>query len=158
MIQAIARVLENKIELRVGGELWTCRPVVSASGAIARRLAALFATVYETHRSSEPEAVYSTVSYHLKKDEILIQITEQKWRSHSSVFGPMTIEYGGFVYTIHEKLIGKFSVLKEGEVLGQGEVGFRSCALRDLPADLEMFFANVVLGYLIRTLVWEGLR
>jgi hypothetical protein len=158
MIQATARVLENIIEMRVGSEIWTCRPVVNVTGAFARRVAALFATVYETYRSTEPNEVHSTVSYHIKKDQILIQIGEQKWRTVSSLFGPMTFEYGGMAYSINEKLTGKFAILRGDEIVATGELGFRSCVIRDPAPDLERFFANLALGYLIRTLVWEMLR
>jgi len=87
MIQATARVLHNIIEIQSGNEVWTCRPVASATGAITRRIALLFSTVYETYRSTEPAVVHSTVSYHPKNDEIIVQIGEQKWRTHSSLFG-----------------------------------------------------------------------
>src|SRR5580693_9800797 len=93
MIQATARVLQNIIEIDVGEERWVCRPVVTSTGPITRRIAALFSTVYETYRSTEPDQVHSTVSYHPKKDEIIIQIGEQKWRTKSSLLGPMTFEY-----------------------------------------------------------------
>lgn len=158
MIQATARVLQNIIEIEVGEERWTCRPVVSATGAITRRVAALFSTTYETYRSTEPEAVYSTVSYHVKKDEILVQIGEQKWRTHSSLLGPMTFEYGGVKYAVWEKLTGKFGVLQGEKLVASGELGFRSCKLHDYPGDLEGFLANLALGYLIRTLIWEMFR
>ena len=158
MIQATARVLQNIIEIRVGEETWLGKPVVGATGAITRRIAALFATVYETHRLSEPDQVHSTVSYHVKKDEIIIQIGESKWRTKSSLFGPMTIEYGNINYTIFEKLTGKFGMLEGAKLIAAGELGFRSCAIRDYPPDLEGLLANLALGYLIRTLVWEMFR
>lgn len=158
MIQATARVLQNIIEIRAGNETWTCRPVVSATGAITRRIASLFSTVYETHRSSEPEAVHSTVSYHVKKDEIIVQIGEQRWRTESSLFGPMTFEYGGMPYAINEKLTGKFAILQGTKMVANGELGFRSCQIREYPAELEGFLTNLALGYLIRNLVWEMFR
>jgi hypothetical protein len=158
MIQATARVLQNIIEIDVGEEKWTCKPVVSSTGAITRRLAALFSTTYETYRSTEPGVVYSTVSYHAKKDEILVQIGEQKWRTHSSLLGPMSFEYGGVKYTVWEKLTGRFGILQGEKPMGAGELGFRSCKLRDYPVELEGFFANLALGYLIRTLLWEMFR
>ena len=158
MIQATARVLKNIIEIRVGEELWTCVPVVSSTGPITRRIASLFSTVYETHRASEPNAVHSTVSYSPKKDEILIQVGEEKWRTKSSVFGPMTIEYGNITYTIFEKLTGKFGMLQGPKLVASGELGFRSCVIRDYPADFEVLLANLAIGYLIRTLVWEMFR
>ena len=158
MIQATARVLQNVIELKLEHEEWLCRPVVSATGAITRRIASLFSTTYETYRSTEPAAVHSTVSYQVKKDEILVQIGEQKWRTKSSLFGPMTFEYGGVDYLIHEKLTGRFAVLRGTQVIATGELGFRSCVIRDAPPDIEGFLANLALGYLIRTLVWEMFR
>lgn len=158
MIQATARVLQNVIELKLEREEWMCRPVVASTGAISRRIAALFATTYETYRSTEPEAVHSTVSYSAKKDEILVQIGEEKWRTVSSVFGPMTFDYGGVHYTVHEKLTGRFAILSDSKVVAAGELGFRSVVLRDASAELEPFFANLALGYLIRTLVWEMFR
>lgn len=157
MIQATARVLQNVIELRVGAETWTCRPVVSSTGALVRRIASLFSTVYETYRASEPTTVYSTVSYHPKRDEILVQMGEQKWRTRSSLFGPITFEYGGLAYQINERLTGRFAILQGTRVVATGELGFRSCLVRECPTDLEPFVANLALGYLIRSLAWQML-
>jgi hypothetical protein len=154
MIQATARVLQNIIEVRVGNEGWTARPVVHATGSVTRRLAALFSTVYEVRTPRAPDEVHSTVSYHPKKDEIIVQIAEEKWRTRSTLLGPTTFEYGGIPYQIVEKLTGRFTILREGEAIGVGEIGFRRCTLREYPADLEVFLANLCLGYLIRTLFW----
>ena len=158
MISATARVLQNVIEMDVGEEQWICRPVVTSTGAITRRIAALFSTVYETYRSTEPGVVYSTVSYHPKKDEIIVQIGEQKWRTKSTLLGPMTFEYGGLPYSVLEKLTGKFAVMQGERLTASGELGFRSCKVRDYPGDLEGFLANLALAYLIRNLFWEMLR
>ena len=158
MIQATARVLQNIIEIRVGEETWLCKPVVGATGTLTRAIASLFATVYETYRSSEPEVVHSTVSYHAKKDEVIIQIGEQKWRTQSSLFGPMTFEYGNLPYTVNEKLTGRFAILQGTTLVAEGGLGFRSCVVREYAPDLEGFLANLSLGLLIRTLVWEGFR
>ncbi|MCI4335963.1 MAG: hypothetical protein L3K17_02025 [Thermoplasmata archaeon] len=158
MIQATARVLQNVIEIKVGEESWMCRPVGSGTGPITRRITSLFSTVYETFRASEPETVHSTVSYHPKKDEIIIQVGEQRWRTQSSLFGPLTFEFGGLPYELHEKLTGRFGILTGGKVVATGELGFRSVALRDAPPELEGFFANLALALLIRTLVWEMFR
>jgi hypothetical protein len=155
MIQATARVLKNVIELQVGSDLWTARPVVHATGPIVRRVAALFSTLYEVCRPPELDAVHSTVSYHPKHDEILIQIGEQKWKTHSTLFGPTTFQYGGIGYAIVEKLTGRFAILRAGDVaVGQGEIRFRSCLLREYPTELEAFLADLCLGYLIRNLFW----
>lgn len=158
MIQATARVLHNVIEVRTGSEQWVCRPVATAQGAITRRIQALFSTTYEIFRSTAPMEVYSTVSYHVKKDEILVQIAEQKWHTVSSLFGPMLFDYAGKSYTVHEKLTGRFSIVQESTVVAEGELGFRSCQMRNAPADLEPFLAHLAVGYLIRTLVWEMFR
>jgi hypothetical protein len=154
MIQAIARVLQNVIEVRVGNVIWTARPVLSGTPTLAQRLAALFSTNYETRLPSEPEKVHSNVSYHAKKDEILIQIGEEKWRTRSSLFGPTIFEYGGIAYHVNEKLTGRFAILRGEAPVAEGEVGFRSCTLREYPPELETFLANLCLGYLIRTLAW----
>jgi hypothetical protein len=158
MIQATARVLQNIIEIEVGDERWTCKPVVSQTGAVTRRIAALFSTTYETYRSSEPDVVHSTVSYHAKRDEILIQIGEQKWRTKSSLMGPMVFEYGGLPYSVWEKLTGRFGVLQGEKPVASGELGFRSCTIKEYPGELEGFLTNLALGYLIRTLLWEMFR
>ena len=158
MIRATARVLQNVVEMQVETETWICRPVGSTDVSLTRRLAALFSTTYETFRSSAPTEVHSVVSYSPKKDEILVQIGEEKWRTVSSVFGPMTFDYGGVHYTVHEKLTGRFAILRDSKVVAAGELGFRSVVLRDASAELEPFFANLALGYLIRTLVWEMFR
>jgi hypothetical protein len=154
MIQATARILQNQIEIVVGSDTWVARPVVHSTGAISRRLAALFSTVYEIRRPSEPEEVHSTVSYHPKRDEIIVQIGEKKWLTQSTLFGPTTFEYGGVTYLIVEKLTGRFGILRGSELIGQGELGFRSCQLKEYPPELEVFLANLCLGYLIRSLFW----
>ena len=155
MIQATARVLKNIIEIQVGNETWTCRPVESEQPGLGRRIASLFSTDYVTYRSSALGEVHSTVSYRAKSDEIRIQIGEDHWRTQSSAFGPMTIEYGGVPFTINERLTGRFAILRGSEPVAVGQLGFRSCVIRDYPADLEIFLANLSLGYVIRTLTWE---
>jgi len=155
MIQATARVLKNIIEIEVVGETWTCRPIESGQAGLSRRIAALFSTEYVTYRSSAPDEVHSNVSYQAKSDEIRIQIGEDHWRTQSTAFGPMTIEYGGVRYVINERLTGRFAVLRGTTPVGVGQLGFRSCVITDYPADLEVFLANLALGYVIRTLTWE---
>ena len=158
MIRATARVLQNVVELSVGEESWIGRPVASGTSALTRRITSLFSTTYETFRSVEPETVHSTVSYHPKRDEILVQVGEQKWRTKSSLFGPITFEFGGLPYELHEKLTGRFGISHQGRIVATGELGFRSCVLRDAPPELEGFFANLALGLLVRTLTWEMFR
>jgi hypothetical protein len=155
MIRATARVLRNVIELEVGGSTWIAKPVPSLSAPIARQLSSLFSTVYETFRPEAPETVYSTVSYAGKKDEILVQKGEERLRVRSSVFGPMTFEYGGARFEIHEKLTGRFGVFRDGNLVGSGQLGFRSCVIKECPPELELLLADLSLGYLIRNLFWE---
>lgn len=154
MIQATARILQNLIEVQVGTAQWTAAPVVPSSGAVGRRLAALLSTVYEIRRPEAPETVHSTVSYHPKRDEILIQVGEQKWRTRSTLLGPTTFEYGGLQYSIVEKLTGRFALFRGEAPIAEGELRFRSCLLREYPPELEAFLANLSVGYLIRSLFW----
>jgi hypothetical protein len=159
MIRATARVLRNVIEMEVGGEVWSCQPVAEGSGgALSKRIALLFSTRYETARASDGGKVHSTVTYQPKKDEILIQVGEQKWRTRSTVFGPITFEYANSSYTINEKLTGRFGILKGTELVASGELLFRTAVIRDYPPEMEGFLANLALGYLIRTLWWATLR
>jgi hypothetical protein len=155
VIEATARVLKNVIELKVGDEEWTARPVGADDGGLGRRIAALFSTEYLTYRGSEPGVVHSTVSYHAKADEIRIQLGEATYRTKSTAFGPLTFEYGGVAFTINERLTGRFSILRGTEPVGVGQLGFRSCTVKDYPAELEVFFGTLAVGYIIRTLTWE---
>jgi hypothetical protein len=157
MIQATARVLKNIIEVEVGGETWTSRPVELEQPGLGHRIAALFSTDYVTYRSSAPEEVHSTISYRAKNDEITIQVGEDRWRTRSTTFGPMTIEYGGIHFIIIERLTGRFAILRGSEPAAVGQLGFRSCVIRDYPADLEVFLANLSIGYVIRTLNLGGI-
>jgi hypothetical protein len=155
MIQATARILRNVIELRVGDELWTARPVAAEREGLGSRIAALFATEYHVLHDATPGVVQATVSYRAKSDEIRIQVGEQSWRTKSTTFGPMTIEYGGVRYTIYERLTGRFAILDGDTPVGVGQLGFRSCVVRDYLTDLETFLGYLALGYVIRTLTWE---
>jgi len=155
MIQATARVLKNIIEVQVGGETWVGRPSAAGQSGLGRRLAALFSTDYVTFRPSAPTEPFSSVTYHPKSDEIRIQVGEDHWRTQSTTFGPMTIEYGGVKFIILERLTGKFAILRGAEPVALGQLGFRSCVIREYPAELEQFLANLALGYVIRTLTWE---
>jgi hypothetical protein len=155
MIQATARVLKNVIEIRVGEQLWECRPVQSSQEGLGSRIAALFSTDYHTFVPPLVDRVHSTVTYHRKNDEIRIHVGDQSWRTVSTTFGPMTIEYNGVDYTINERLTGRFVVLRGEAPVGVGQLGFRSCTIAEYPPELEPFLANLSLGYVIRTLAWE---
>jgi hypothetical protein len=156
VIEATARVLKNVIELKVGEEQWTARPVGADDAGLGHRIAvALFSTEYLTYRASEPDVVHSSVSYHAKGDEIRIRMGEATYRTRSTAFGPLTFEYGGVSFTIMERLTGRFTILRGTEPVGVGQIVFRSCQLTDYPADLEVFFANLSIGYVIRTLTWR---
>jgi hypothetical protein len=154
MIRATAKIVRNYFEVQVGPEAWVARPVIHAKHGLGRTFEALFSTVYTVHLPVSPEAVYATVSYRATKDEILIQVGEEKWRTRSSLFGPVTFEYGGEAFTIVEKLIGRFAILKGTSPLAHGEIGFRSIVISDYPPELERFFGTLAVGYLIRTLAW----
>ncbi len=155
MIQATARVLKNQIEVRIDSATWLGRPVEAEQQGMGHRLRALFSTEYHLYRPEEPETVAATVSYRPKSDEIRIQVGDESWKTKSTTFGPLTFEYGGATYTINERLTGRFAILEGGTVVATGQLGFRSCALRDYPPALETFLGYLALGYVIRTLTWE---
>jgi hypothetical protein len=158
MIRAVARVTRNVIEIEVGTETWVAKPVPSLSAPIVRQISSLFSTVYEVFRPSDPKRPRATVSYGAKKDEILIQVGEQRVRTTSSVFGPMTFELDKVPFEVHEKLTGRFGIFRAGELVGTGQLGFRSCEIKESPPEYETLFADLALGYLIRTLFWEMFR
>jgi hypothetical protein len=155
MIEATARILKNVVEIKVGDATWDCRPVQSEQEGIGSKIAALFSTEYHTYVLPERDVVHSTVAYHRKNDEIKIHVGGQSWKTVSSTFGPMTIEYRGVKYTITERLTGRFVVLRGTDPMAVGQCGFRSCKIDEYPPDLEPFLANLALGYVIRTLAWE---
>lgn len=76
-------------------------------------------------------------------------------KTTSTAFGPLGLNYGGVHFTINERLTGRFTILRETEPVGVGQLGFRSCTLKDYPPELEVIFANLSVGYVIRTLTWE---
>lgn len=155
MIRATARVLKNVIELDVGSETWTGRPIESESPGLGHKIAALFSTEYILDRPSAQSDGRSVVSYRAKTDEIRIQVGEDLWKTRSTTFGPMTIVYAGVEYTINERLTGRFAVLRGNEPVAVGRLGFRSCVIEDYPPALEVFLAHLALGYVVRTLTWE---
>jgi hypothetical protein len=157
MIEATARVLKNLIEVKVGAEEWTAIPSGAEDPAIGRRLAALFATEYRTHRTREPDVLHSVISYHAKSDEIHIRLGETIVKTKGSAFGPLTLTYGGVEFTINERLTGRFTILRGTDPVATGQIGFRSCVIRDYPAELEVIFGNLAVGYVIRTLTTGGL-
>ncbi|MGP8077951.1 MAG: hypothetical protein ACLQD8_01875 [Thermoplasmata archaeon] len=157
MIQATARILKNVIELRIGDEPWIGRPVQAEQGGIGHRIAALFSTEFHVYRSAAPEVVESTVSYRAKADEIRIRIGDESWRTQSTTFGPMTIEYGGAKYTIIERLTGRFAIANGAAPVGVGQIGFRTCTIQEYPPELETFLGFLALGYVIRHLTWQML-
>jgi hypothetical protein len=155
MIQATARILKNVIEVQVGDAVWLGRPIEAEQGGLGAKIAALFSTEYHLYLPDAPGAVEATISYRARTDEIRIQVGEESWRTRSSTFGPMTIDYGGVTYTIHERLTGKFAILDGNAPVAVGQLGYRSCAVRDYRPELERFLAHLALGYVVRTLTWE---
>lgn len=157
MIQATARVLKNIIELRVGDTLWIARPVQSEQAGLGPRIAALFSTDFHVYKDGAPGTVEATVTYRAKADEIRIRLGEESWRTQSTTFGPTTIEYGGIRYTIVERLTGKFAIGDGSRPVGVGELGFRTCTIREYRPELETFLGFLALGYVIRHLTWQML-
>jgi len=155
MIRATARVLKNVIEVEVGPEVWTGRPIESESPGLGPKIAALFSTDYFLDRPTPSSDGRSQISYRAKSDEIRIQVGEDHWKTKSSAFGPLTITYAGVEYIINEKLTGRFAVLRGTEPVGIGHLGFRSCVIEEYPPALEVFLAHLALGYVVRTLTWE---
>ncbi|HXQ78771.1 MAG: hypothetical protein WB788_08350 [Thermoplasmata archaeon] len=155
MIRATARVLKNIIEVEVGPEVWTGRPVESGNPGLGQKIAALFSTEYFLERPGPHTDGKSLVTYRAKADEIRIQVGEDLWKTRSTVFGPLTVLYGGVEYTINERLTGRFAVLRGTEHVGVGRLGFRSCVIDEYPPALEVFLAHLALGYVVRTLTWE---
>jgi hypothetical protein len=155
MITATARILRNQIEIEVGDATWVGRPVEAEGGTLTGRIAALFSTEYHLHRPGPNGEIDATVSYRAKTDEIRIQVGEQSWKTRSSTFGPMSIRYGEVDYTIHERLTGKFAIFDGARSVAVGQLGFRSCVIREYPSELEAFLVPLSLGYVIRTLTWE---
>jgi|HubBroStandDraft_1064217.scaffolds.fasta_scaffold02953_4 hypothetical protein len=155
MIEATARILKNVVDIKVGDTTWDCRPVQSEQDGIGSKIAALFSTEYHTYVPPQTGEVHSTVAYSRKNDEIRIHVGGQTWKTVSSAFGPMTIEYQGVKYSINERLTGRFAVLRGTDPMAMGQCGFRSCKIDQYPPELEPFLANLALGYVIRTLAWE---
>lgn len=157
MIQATARILKNVIEVRVGDAVWLGRPIEAELGGLGHRLAALFSTEYHLYRPDRLQEPEATISYRAKADEIRIQAGDASWKTKSSLFGPMTVDYAGRQLTINERLTGRFAVLNGGAPVAVGQLGFRSCTIREYPAELEEFLVHLALGYVVRTLTWEML-
>ena len=157
MIEATARVLKNVIELRIGDEPWVGRPVQAEQAGLGHRIAALFSTEFHVYRERQPETVEATVSYRAKADEIRIQVGEETWRTQSTTFGPMTIEYGGTRYTILERITGRFAILDGASPVAAGVLGFRTCTIPEHPPEIEQFLGFLALGYVIRHLTWQML-
>jgi hypothetical protein len=155
MIRATARVLKNVIEVEVGPDVWTGRPIEAETPGLGRKIAALFSTEYVIERPSGVADGRSIVSYRAKADEIRILVGEDLWKTRSTTFGPMTVLYAGVEYTINERLTGRFAVLRGTEPVGVGRLGFRSCVIEEYPPALEVFLAHLALGYVVRTLTWE---
>ncbi len=154
-ITATARVLKNYIQVDVGSQQWTARPMTSAQGGVSRAISALFSTRYQIFSDGASTEALATVSYEFKRDEILIQVGERKWRTRSSLFGPTFLEFDGTNYSIYEKITGRFAILHGEKVVAQGQCRFRSVTMNEYPPAMETFLAHLSVGILIRTLVSE---
>ncbi len=157
-IVATARVLKNVISVEIGATEWTAVPTPTWKGRIAGALSALFTTHYTIYPAGkerkEGEGIAS-VSYYPVKDEIMIQVEEHKWRTVSNLFGPSKITYDGVEYALHEKITGRFSMLRGTEVVVEGRARFRSIQVDRYPHELEAFVAYLAVGLLIRVLFGE---
>jgi hypothetical protein len=125
-------------------------------GPIAQAISTLFSTYYNVHESGEKDAkTIANVSYYPVKDEILIQVEEQKWKTQSNTFGPSRITFEDVEYVIHEKITGKFSILDGENIVAEGVCRFRSVVISSYPKKMENFLALLSVGLLIRTLFGE---
>jgi len=104
MIRATARVLKNIIEVEVGTETWTGRPVEAGNPGLGQKIAALFSTEYVLERPSAATDGRSLVTYRMKADEIRIQVGEDQWKTRSTMFGPITLLYVGVQYGSNGRL------------------------------------------------------
>jgi hypothetical protein len=125
-------------------------------GPIAQAISTLFSTYYSVYDSNEEGAKpTANVSYYPLKDEILIQIGEQKWRTRSDILGPSKVTFEDVEYVIHEKITGRFSIMDGNNVAAEGVCRFRSVVVNSYPKKMEAFLAYLAVGLLIRTLFGE---
>lgn len=155
-ILATARVLRNVITVEVGKEEWIAVPLPTLKGRIAGALSALFSTRYTLFGpGGDPREALSNVSYLPLKDDILVQVGEQKWQTRSTTFGPSKITYEGVEYTVYEKITGRFYFAVGETLVAEGHTRFRSVVVEKYPPKIELFMASMAVGILIRTLFGE---
>ena len=154
-VTATARILKNYILVEAGKERWIARPLASGQSQITRAISALFSTHYQLTSENEPAKVLANVHYDPKRDEILVQVEEEKWHTKSSLFGPSTFVFNGVKYVIQEKITGRFAILAEDQVVIQGVCRFRSVMMPEYPPEMERFLGNLAVGLLVRLLFWE---
>lgn len=143
------------IQVETGKQRWLAKPRPSGTTSVGRVLSALFSTDYEMFPEATPEKRDADVSYHAKRDEIVIQVDEERWQTKSSLFGPMTFHYQGADYLLSEKITGRFALLRGADVVAEGQYRFRSVTIPTYPPDMELFLSRLALGLLIRTVFWE---
>ncbi len=149
-------MLRNIISIEIGDVTWTAVPNPSRKGGISGAISALFTTHYTIHpEGKESDEPLASVSYYPVKDEILIQIGERHYRTVSNLFGPTRVAFENEEYMIHEKITGRFSVLKGNELIVEGRARFRSIQVDRYPEKLEPFVAYLSVGLLIRILFGE---
>jgi hypothetical protein len=148
-------VLKNVIQLQAGKEKWTAKPRATGATSVGRAISALFSTDYELSLESSPDQVLAHVSYSPKRDEIVVHKGEERFQTHASRFGPMRVEMRGIDYLIHEKITGRFAILRGEVVIAEGECRFRSVSLPTYPVEIEEPLGLLAVGLLIRTLFWE---
>lgn len=149
-------MLRNIISVEVGPVEWSAIPKPAWKGKIAGAISALFTTNYAVYiAGKEDEEPLAVVSYYPVKDEVLVQVGEHHYRTVSNLFGPTKIVYDGVEYMIHEKITGRFSILRGNELIVEGRARFRSIIVDKYPEALEPFIAYLSVGLLIRILFGE---
>lgn len=148
--------MKNEIHVEVGPTEWVAKPIPAWTGSLGRTISALFSTHYKIYAlGSEQGEPQAHVSYYPLKDQILIQIGEEKWQTRSTRFGPAKFDHEGVQYTIFEKMTGRFAIERTGTVVAEGKCRFRSVVVTHYLPGLETFLGYLVVGLLIRNLMGE---
>lgn len=129
-------------------------PQPTLKGKIAGAISTLFSTHYAIYASADHVGPpLSHVTYYPLKDDILIQVGEEKWGTHSTEYGPSKITYNDVEYTIYEKLTGKFFITQYEALIAEGHTHFRSVIVDKYPPKLEDFMVNLSVAILVRLLL-----
>jgi hypothetical protein len=155
-VSATAKILKNLIRIEVGQAVWIARPIPSGQGHIMRAISTLFSTHYHVYDSEkEDKPPVASVYYYPVRDEILVQVEEQKWRTKSNTFGPTLFVYEDIEYALHEKITGRFFIVEGERLVAEGRCQFRSVIMESYDKKMETFLGYLSIGLLIRTLSGE---